>query len=196
MDRPERRRRGPDEFFRVYFPRAVPILGFYRAAGHPADLARAWGGGPAAIAGRLEGWCHAMKHRGGAAALAGLEAPDRAGRDAGALEQYRLVTGYVRRNAYRMDYPAYLKSGRQIGPGSMESACEAAVCQRLCGTGMRWGSDGQMPSVTSGPCPGASPASGRRSGTDASNDRPAACRRKRRSPISAESRELVVYQVG
>jgi hypothetical protein len=133
---------GLDEFFRVYFPRAVLILDFYHAAGHLADLARAWGGDATAISGRLEGWCHAMKHRGGAAVLAELEALDRSGRDGVALEQYRLVTGYIRRNAYRMDYPAYRKSGWQIGSGSMESACKAVVCQRLCGTGMRWGGEG------------------------------------------------------
>jgi hypothetical protein len=133
---------GLDEFFRVHFPRAVLILDFYHAAGHLAELARAWGGDAAAVAGRLEGWCHAMKHRGGAAALATLEGLDRSGLDAEALERYRLVTGYIRRNAYRMDYPTYLGRGWQIGSGSMESGCKSVVCQRLCGTGMRWGTDG------------------------------------------------------
>ncbi len=133
---------GLDDFFRVYFPRAVLILDFYHAAGHLAELARAWGGDAAAVAGRLDGWCHTMKHEGGAAVLVELEAFDRAGRDADALERYRLVTGYVRRNAYRMDYPSYREAGWQIGSGSMESGCKAVVCQRLCGTGMRWGSDG------------------------------------------------------
>jgi hypothetical protein len=133
---------GLDEFFRVHFPRARLILDFYHAAGHLADLGRAWGGDGATIAGRLDDWCHTMKHEGGAAMLAVLEGLDRSGRDAEALEQYRLVTGYVRRNAYRMDYPTYLEAGWQIGSGSMESGCKAVVCQRLCGTGMRWGGDG------------------------------------------------------
>lgn len=133
---------GLDDFFRVYFPRAVLILDFYHAAGHLAELARSWGGDAAAVAGRLDGWCHTMKHQGGAAVLAELEALDRAGHDDEALERYRLVTGYVRRNAYRMDYPSYRKAGWQIGSGSMESGCKAVVCQRLCGTGMRWGGDG------------------------------------------------------
>ena len=74
--------------------------------------------------------------------LAALEGLDRSGQPAGALEAYRLVTGYVRRNAYRMDYPTYRGNGWQIGSGSMESGCKAVVCQRLCGTGMRWGGDG------------------------------------------------------
>ena len=133
---------GLDDFFRVYFPQAVLILDFYHAAGHLADLARSWGGDATAVADRLDGWCHTMKHRGGAAVLAELEALDRSDRDAAALEQYRLVTGYVRRNTYRMDYPSYREAGWQIGSGSMESGCKAVACQRLCGTGMRWGSDG------------------------------------------------------
>jgi len=133
---------GLDDFFRVHFPRAELILDFYHAAGHLADLARAWGGDAAAVAPRLDGWCHTMKHEGGAAVLAALEGLDRSGQSAAALEAYRLVTGYVRRNAYRMDYPTYRAKGWQIGSGSMESACKSVVCQRLCGTGMRWGGDG------------------------------------------------------
>ncbi len=133
---------GLDEFFRVYFPRAELILDFPHAAGHLAELARAWGGGPAAVAERLDGWCHAMKHEGGAAVLARLEGLDRSGLGPEASERYRLVAGYLRRNAYRMDYPSYRAKGWQIGSGSMESGCKAVVCQRLCGAGMRWGGDG------------------------------------------------------
>jgi len=133
---------GLDDFFRVNFPRAELILDFYHAAGHLAELARAWGGDAAGVAQRLDGWCHTMKHQGGAAVLAELEGLDRGGRSAEALEAYRLVTGYVGRNAYRMDYPSYRAKGWQIGSGSMESGCKAVVSQRLCRTGMRWGGDG------------------------------------------------------
>jgi hypothetical protein len=132
---------GLDEFFRVHFPRTELILDFYHASEHLADLARAWGDGTT-VAERLAGWCHTMKHEGGAAVLAALEGLDRSSLDVEAVEQYRLVTGYLRRNAYRMDYPTYLSRGWQIGSGSMESGCKSVVCQRLCGTGMRWGTDG------------------------------------------------------
>ncbi len=83
-----------------------------------------------------------MKHQGGSAVLAMLEGLDRSGLDAEASERYRLVRGHLRRNAYRMDDPSYLRSGWQIGSGSMESGCKAVVCQRLRGTGMRWEHDG------------------------------------------------------
>ncbi|HMB04731.1 MAG TPA: ISKra4 family transposase, partial [Isosphaeraceae bacterium] len=67
---------------------------------------------------------------------------DRSGRGPEALEEHRLVTQYLRKNAYRMDYPAYQQRGWQIGSGSMESGCKTVICQRLCGGGMRWGTDG------------------------------------------------------
>ena len=71
-----------------------------------------------------------------------LEALDRSGRSPEALEEHRQVTQYVRKNAYRMDYPTYRRNGWQIGSGSMEAGCKTVVCQRLCGSGMRWGVDG------------------------------------------------------
>ena len=77
-----------------------------------------------------------------AAVLRTLEALDPSGRSPEALEEYRLVTQYVRKNAYRMDYPSYQAEGWQIGSGSMESGCKTVICQRLCNGGMRWGVDG------------------------------------------------------
>jgi hypothetical protein len=133
---------GLDEFLRVYFPRAELILDFYHAAGHLAELAPAWSDGVAGARTLSDRWCHQMKHEGGTAVLATLESLDGTGQGPEALEQYRLVTGYVRKNAYRMDYPAYQAKGWQIGSGSMESGCKTVICQRLCGGGMRWGVDG------------------------------------------------------
>jgi len=133
---------GLDEFFAVHFPRATLILDFYHAAGHLADLAKAWSDDTTSAPTRLDGWCHQMKHEGGAAVLRTLEALDRSGQPPETLEAYRLVTQYVRKNAYRMDYPSYRAWGWQIGSGSMESGCKTVVCQRLCGSGMRWGIDG------------------------------------------------------
>lgn len=133
---------GLDEFLRVYFPRAELILDFYHAAGHLAALAKAWSDGAAGVRALSDHWCHQLKHEGGAAILATLEALDQTGRGPEALEEYRLVTNYVRKNAYRMDYPAYQAKGWQIGSGSMESGCKTVICQRLCGGGMRWGADG------------------------------------------------------
>jgi hypothetical protein len=133
---------GLEDFLRVQFPPAVLILDFYHAAGHLAELAKAWSADAADAHAVLDRWCHQMKHEGGAAVLGTLEARDRTGRSPEALEEHRLVTGYVRKNAYRMDYPSSRKNGWQIGSGSMESGCKTLICQRLCGGGMRWGLDG------------------------------------------------------
>jgi hypothetical protein len=134
--------KGRDDFMRVYFPRATLILDFYHAAGHLADLAKAWSGDAATAPALLDRGRHQMKHEGGAAVLRTLEGLDRSGRGPEALEEHRLVTQYLRKNAYRMDYPAYQQRGWQIGSGSMESGCKTVICQRLCGGGMRWGTDG------------------------------------------------------
>ena len=52
------------------------------------------------------------------------------------------MTGYVRNNLHRMDYPRYRKEGWQIGSGHIEAACKTVVNQRLKQSGMRWGCDG------------------------------------------------------
>jgi len=83
-----------------------------------------------------------MKHEGGDAILATLEALELKGRPDAVRETYRLVTGYVRNNLHRMDYPRYREEGWQIGSGPIEAACKTVVNQRLKQGGMRWGSDG------------------------------------------------------
>jgi hypothetical protein len=133
---------GLDVFFEVNFPRATLILDFYHAAGHLSDLAKAWSDETTTAASLLDAWRHQMRTEGGAAVLRTLEALDPSGRSAEALEEYRLVTQYVRKNAYRMDYPRYQAKGWQIGSGSMESGCKTVICQRLCNGGRRWGVDG------------------------------------------------------
>jgi hypothetical protein len=134
---------GLDEFMRVYFPRAELVLDFYHAAEHLNELVRALhpadDGAAAELAGR---WCHQLKHEGGAAVLATLEAVDLRGRKADTRERHRLVTGYVRANVYRMDYPRYRANGWLIGSGHVESACKGVVGQRLKGNGMRWSEAG------------------------------------------------------
>jgi hypothetical protein len=133
---------GLDVFFEVNFPRATLILDFYHAAEHLDDLAKAWSDATATASSLLDAWRHQMKAEGGAAVLRTLEALARSGRSPEALEEHRLVTQYVRKNAYRMDYPSYQAKGWQIGSGSMESGCKTVICQRLCNGGMRWGVEG------------------------------------------------------
>jgi hypothetical protein len=103
---------GLDEFLRVYFPRAELVLDFYHAAEHLNELAQALHPADDGAAGELAGrWCHQLKHDGGSALLATLEAVDLRGRKADVRERHRQVSGYVRNNAHRMDYPRYQANG-------------------------------------------------------------------------------------
>jgi len=134
---------GLDEFMRVYFPRAELVLDFFHAAGHLNELAQALHPTDDAAAGELAGrWCHQLKHEGGAALLATLEAIDLRGRKAEVRERHRQVAGYVRNNRFRMDYPRYRANGWLIGSGHVESACKGVVGLRLKGAGMRWSESG------------------------------------------------------
>lgn len=125
----------------VFFPRAVRILDCYHAAEHLGELARAYGGSEAA-AEHATPWCHQLKHEGGQAILATLEALNLRGCSAGTREAHRQVPGYVRNNLHRMDDPRYQAAGWQIGSGHIEAACKTVVNERLKQSGMRWGCDG------------------------------------------------------
>jgi hypothetical protein len=134
---------GLEEFMRVYFPRAECVLDFYHAAQHLHELAKALHpGDDERAAERAAGWCHTLKHRGGAAVLAELEGLDLRGRRPEVREAHRREAAYVRNNVHRMDYPRYRADGWLIGSGHVEAACKAVVGQRLKGGGMRWGEAG------------------------------------------------------
>jgi hypothetical protein len=134
---------GVDDFLRVNFPRAVRIADFYHVAEQLGDLAKAWHpGDPEAARGLSDGWCHTLKHEGGRATLAVLEALDRDGRSESASEVHRQVAQYLGNHADRMEYPTYRAAGWQIGSGHIEAACKTVVNERLKRSGMRWGKDG------------------------------------------------------
>jgi len=134
---------GLEERLGVAFPRAAFILDFWHAAQHLHELAKARHPRDAGQAQALAaGWCRRLKHEGGAAVLAALEGLDRRGWSAQARESHRLVTGYVRDNVGRMDYPEYRKNGWLIGSGHIEAACKNVIGARLKGSGMRWSEAG------------------------------------------------------
>ncbi|MBX3443752.1 MAG: hypothetical protein KF774_15190 [Planctomyces sp.] len=53
-------------------------------------------------------------------------------------EAHRQLTGYLRNNVHRMNYPRCLAHGWEIGSGAIESACQNIVGRRLKGPGMQW----------------------------------------------------------
>jgi hypothetical protein len=133
---------GLEEFLRVQFPRAECILDFYHAAEHVNDLAKAWYAKEDEANAAAQKWCHQLKHEGGRAVVATLEALDQRGKSASARETHRKVVQYLRNNEHRTDYPRYQANGWLIGSGHIESACKTVVGSRLKGSGMRWGEDG------------------------------------------------------
>jgi hypothetical protein len=132
---------GLENFFDVYFPRAVKIVDFHHASEHLTALAKRLGSGEAGD-GLLSAWCHQLKHAGGAALLAELEQLDRGPMDAATRAEHDGVLTYFRNHVGRMNYPEYLQRGWQIGSGAVESACKKVINRRLNMGGMRWGEAG------------------------------------------------------
>jgi hypothetical protein len=134
---------GLEPFIEVNFPLAVRILDFYHAAEKLNDLAKLLCPGDEAAAKKQgDAWCHTMKHEGGRAIRAELDALELPARKPAVRALHQEVIGYIRNNEHRMDYPTYLAQGWQIGSGPVESACKTVVGQRLKGPGMRWGESG------------------------------------------------------
>jgi hypothetical protein len=134
---------GLEDFFRVNFPKAVCIIDFWHVKEYLVEFASAWFGADETLRTRwLDEQCHRLKHEGGQAVLAELEALDPRRRSATVRESYRVTTQYFRNHMHRMDYPTYRKAGWQIGSGPVEAACKTVVTERLKCSGMRWGEEG------------------------------------------------------
>ncbi|HKB39671.1 MAG TPA: ISKra4 family transposase [Gemmataceae bacterium] len=135
---------GLEDFLRDNFPRVeAVILDFYHVAEYLGKLAKALHPGQeeAAEAWRQQ-WCHRLKAEGGGPVLEALRRLDLRGTSPAARAVHDEVVTYFGNQEPRMDYPAYLARGWQIGSGPVESACKTVVGQRLKGGGMRWGADG------------------------------------------------------
>ena len=128
---------GLENFFDVYFPRAVKIVDFRHVTEHLTPLAKllqpdeAW-------TELLSGWCHQLKHEGGTSILAMLEQLNGVAMSRAAQEAYNSALTYFRNHSGRMNYPEYVSKGWQIGSGAVESACKRLINQRLNMGGMRW----------------------------------------------------------
>lgn len=114
------------------------ILDFYHATEHLREFVKILLPSEDQRRQQVETWCHLLKHRGGAALLVELESIDLACASMAVREGHRLLTGYLRANLHRTDYPRYLANGWQIGSGMIEAACKTVVGQRLKESGMRW----------------------------------------------------------
>jgi hypothetical protein len=132
---------GLENFIDVNFPRAVKILDFQHAVSNLTPLTKLLRKGEAAEE-LLTGWCHTLKHEGGAVLRQELAKLDRKRMNKETRTEHTRVLGYFANHLHRMEYPEYLKRGWQIATGAVESACKVVVNQRLCLGGMRWGEYG------------------------------------------------------
>jgi hypothetical protein len=135
---------GLENYVAKNFPREVVlILDFWHAADYLTELGKLWEPHDEAARQRVvEGWCHVLKHEGGAAIIALLEQLRLPPRKPALAAQHTETLNYFRNNVHRMDYPAYRAHGWLIGSGAVESACKTVVGQRLKLAGMRWREDG------------------------------------------------------
>jgi hypothetical protein len=135
---------GLEDFLRSNFPRVeAVILDFYHVAEYLGKLAQVlFPGREAEAEAWRSAWCSRLKAEGGGVVLAALRDLDLKGRPAAARAVRQEVVRYFANQVHRMDYPAYVAKGWQIGSGPVESACKTVVGQRLKGGGMRWGEDG------------------------------------------------------
>jgi hypothetical protein len=130
-----------------YFASRTQILDFYHASEHLWSIARAWHGDKTeAEKAAAKQWVAKQKERllaGNAAAvvtsIATWEAQTREDKDI-----KRRESGYFQEHLSRgrLNYPAFIAEGFNIGSGVIESGCKAVVQSRMKGAGMRWSQPG------------------------------------------------------
>lgn len=132
---------GLEDFLRVNFGRVdAVILDFWHAAEYLGPLSRAAHPGDEGSAERWrKSWRDRLKEEGGKAVVAALREWGKGQRRRAVQSALAGVLGYYENQQERMDYPAYVRKGWQIGSGPVESGCKTVIGQRMKGGGMRWG---------------------------------------------------------
>ena len=114
------------------------ILDFYHASEHLLEFTKLFCRDDEVRQQQMKAWCHTLKQEGGESLIRELELLEMPALSPQASEEHRKLSGYLRNNQHRMDYPTYVSRGWQIGSGMVEAACKTVVCQRLKESGMRW----------------------------------------------------------
>jgi hypothetical protein len=126
---------------------AIQILDFYHATEYLAKASCAVHPSNYAIKERkewLEEACHKLKHHEYSVSEL-LKEMENLPKDKLSFEiETKLNTAitYFKNQKHRMNYAHYQKENLPIGSGVTEAACKTLVKQRLCQSGMKWGSKG------------------------------------------------------
>jgi hypothetical protein len=121
------------------FPKqkSTEIVDFYHASEYIWDAGKAvFGPETPAAKTWAEKQCHALKHDGPDTVLEALRTLCPTAGNPPKLVAKAIT--YFENQSKRMDYPAYIQQGLQIGSGSAESAVKQVVGVRINQAGMRW----------------------------------------------------------
>jgi len=122
---------GLEDFFRTYFPKAECVLDFWHAKEYLVELAKTiYPSDEATRQSWTDELCHQLKHEGGPAVRARLEAMDMSSASAESRETHRCTVQYFRNHEHRMDYQRYVRNGWQIGSGPVAGPARTLGC--LC----------------------------------------------------------------
>jgi len=128
---------------RVQLPDAVQIVDIWHAWQHVHEASRKiFGEGTSPAASWAARYCDELREYGRWTVWNSLRRVRY--KDSSRQEASDALPGYLQRNANRMDYPTYERSGWPISSGPMESFCKQ-LGQRLKGPGMRWSTTNVSP---------------------------------------------------
>lgn len=121
------------------------VLDFWHATEYLAAVASVMGTRQTPAQSWLSDACHRLKHEKGAVEALIEEMETRLAanpRRKADRENLEATIGYFTNQKGRMNYSLHVEMGFPIGSGVTEAACKAVVKERMCGTGMRWDSQG------------------------------------------------------
>ena len=126
-------------WIKAEYPKARMILDVFHAKEYLSQFLEAYFG-KQDHAQRYQAWAQYLLQEGGQEVVERIEKLPPATKKAEAARDK--ILQYYRNNAYRMDYPQYLKNGWQIGSGAIEAVHRTLAQRRLKLSGQRWSKTG------------------------------------------------------
>lgn len=118
------------------YPNATHILDYFHACGHLSDYLNIYVAEPTFKNNHFQRWKKVLYEQGVLPIIEELKAHNST-KITLQVAQEKLLN-YLTTNAYRMNYPEYIKKGLCIGSGAIESAQRTILQQRMKRAGQRW----------------------------------------------------------